>query len=140
MFNRLNRSIYEASFKLDYFHNEGMPNWLVRFNPILAAINSKVRMFGHHKFLHYRSWFQRELGEYVTDALTDARTRRSPFWNADFLSRIAQEHTGGRKNYTLELNAVLTLEAVERLLIEGFSFEQTANPNGVQLIRCERRM
>ncbi len=115
--NRLKRLFFEASFKVDYFHNEGMPNWLLPFDSILERIDSKVRIFGHHKFLHYRSWFRRELAEYVKSVVANARIRRTPFWNLDFLEYIAREHIAGRKNYTLEINAVLTLEAVERLLL-----------------------
>jgi asparagine synthase (glutamine-hydrolysing) len=119
LLNRLKRSIFEASFKLDYFHNEGMPDWLLPVDPILKRIDSKVRIFGHHKFLHYRSWFQRELAGYVKSVVTDARVQRAPFWNVDLLECMAAEHICGRKNYTLELNAVMTLEAVERLLLRN---------------------
>ena len=40
------------------------------------------------------------------------------------------EHIRGRKNYTLELNAVLTLEAVERLLLRGHGREAQSNDFG----------
>ena len=42
--------------------------------------------------------------------------RQSPFWNASFLEHMVTEHIKGRKNYVMEINAVLTLEAIERLL------------------------
>jgi asparagine synthase (glutamine-hydrolysing) len=116
--DRLKRSVFEASFKLDYLHNEGMPNWLLPFDSILERIDSKVRIFGHHKYLHYRSWFQRELSDYVRDVLASARKQGAPFWNPDFLEKMAREHIWSRRNYTLEINAVLTLEAVERLLLQ----------------------
>jgi asparagine synthase (glutamine-hydrolysing) len=69
------------------------------------------------KYLHYRSWFRKELAEFINDVLVDARTRQMPFWNSSFLESLASDHIRGRKNYVLELNAVLTLEAVERLLL-----------------------
>ena len=106
----------KATFKLDYLNNEGLPHWLSPFDPLLRRFNSRTGMLGLHKHLHYRSCvYQRELAGYVKDVLTDGRTQRSPFWNSDFLERMATEHTRGRKNYVLEINAVLTLEAVERL-------------------------
>jgi asparagine synthase (glutamine-hydrolysing) len=114
----LRRFFFEAGFKLDYFHNEGMPHWLSRFDSLLDGIDSRVRMFGHHKFLHYRSWFRNELASYVTDILTDSRVQQSQFWNSDFVQHMARAHTRGRGNYVLEINAVLTLEAVERLFRE----------------------
>ena len=118
LIDSLKRSVFEASFKLDYLHNEGMPNWLLPFDCILERIDSKVRIFGHHKYLHYRSWFQRELSNYVRDVLASARKQGAPFWNPDFLEKMAREHIWSRRNYTLEINAVLTLEAVERLLLQ----------------------
>ena len=32
---------------------------------------------------------------------------------------MVEDHTSGRKNYVCEINAVLTLDAVERLLFKG---------------------
>jgi len=114
---RLRRSVFEGSFKLDYLHNEGMPDWLLPLDSILERIDSKMRIFGHHKFLHYRSWFARELAPYVKSVLSDSRIRGALFWDPGFLEGMAREHIWGRRNYTLEINAVLTLEAVERLLL-----------------------
>jgi asparagine synthase (glutamine-hydrolysing) len=124
LINRLKRLFFEASFKIDYLHNEGMPNWLLPFDVILERIGSEVKIFGHHKFLHYRSWFRRELAEYVKSVVTDAGIQRAPFWNRDFLECMAREHIGGRKNYTAEINAVLTLEAVERLLLRDHAYRE----------------
>jgi asparagine synthase (glutamine-hydrolysing) len=117
LINRLKRSFFEVTFKLDYLHNEGMPEWLLPFDSTLEQIDSRVRIFGHHKYLHYRNWFRRELADYVNSVLADARARRAPFWNSKFLEQIAVDHARGRKNYVLEIDAVLTLEAVERLLL-----------------------
>lgn len=112
----LSRFFSKATFKLDYLNNEGLPHWLSPLDPLLRHFSSRAKILGLHKHLHYRSWFQQELSGYVKDVLTDARTQRSPLWNSDFLDSLATEHTRGRKNYVLEINAVLTLEAVERLL------------------------
>ena len=60
----------------------------------------------------------RELAEFTNGVLVDVRTRQMPFWNSSFLGSLASDHIRGRKNYVLELNAVLTLGAVERLLCE----------------------
>ena len=126
--NTLKRSFFEATFKLDYLNNEGMPGWLLPLDPILERINSKARIFGYHKYLHYRRWFERELANYVRSSVRRARLEGTPFWNADFLEVFAEEHITGRKNYTLELNAVMTLDAVDRLLLKN-DHRQT-RPNG----------
>jgi asparagine synthase (glutamine-hydrolysing) len=117
------RVFSRAAFKLDYFYSEGLPRWLCRLDPLLRQLNSGLRITGRYKFLHYRTWFQRELAPYVMGVLTDPQTRRIPFFNSDFLGRMAAEHAHGRKNYTLEIAAVITLEAVERLLFQNFPRE-----------------
>jgi hypothetical protein len=60
---------------------------------------------------------QRELAEHVKNGVSNARTQQAPFWNLSFLDKMATDHVEGRNNYVLEINAVLTLEAVERLLL-----------------------
>jgi asparagine synthase (glutamine-hydrolysing) len=74
---------------------------------------------GLHKYLPYRPWFRRELANYVTDVLTDPQTARLPYWNAGALSSIARDHVAGRRNYVREINTVVTLAAVDRLLVRG---------------------
>jgi asparagine synthase (glutamine-hydrolysing) len=113
----ISRRIFSrAAFKLDYFHNEGLPHRLSRLDPLFRRLNSALGITGRYKFLHYRSWFQRELAPYVHAVLADAQTRGSTFFNSDFLEQMAVEHARGNKNYMLEIDAVITLEAVERLL------------------------
>jgi asparagine synthase (glutamine-hydrolysing) len=117
----LRRFVSEATFKLDYLNNEGWPHWLSPVDPIFTSITSSLKIVGLHKYLHYRRWFRRELAEYLSSIITDVRTRQMPFWNSDFLERMASEHMRGRKNYVLEINAVLLLEAVDRLLLRDRS-------------------
>src|SRR6266850_721369 len=79
--------------------------------------------------LHYRSWFRRELAGYVKDVLTDTRTQQSPFWNPDFLKNMAKDHLRGRKNYVREINAVFTVEAIERLFFRDLQYEMSGPTN-----------
>ena len=116
----MRRLFSDVTFKLDYLHKEGLPNWFSSVDLVISSL-SKFGLIGLHKFLPYRSWFRRELAAYVDDVLSDAHTQQLPYWNASFLTSIAAEHIRGRKNHTQEIHAVLTLEAVERLLIRGSS-------------------
>ena len=93
-----------------------MPSWLCPFDPLLERVNARVRIFGHHKFLHYRSWFRRELASYLREAITDRAVEQMPFWNRAFIAQMTDAHIGGHKNYTSEINTVLTLAAIERML------------------------
>ena len=76
-------------------------------------------MLGLHKWLPYRLWFQNELAKHVVETLSDPATSRLPFWNQRFLPRMARDHVSGKRNYVREINAVLTLAAVDRLLVRG---------------------
>ena len=110
------RFFAEATFKIDYYNSEGLPHFLSPLDPVLRRLSSGLGILGLHKYLPYRHWLRRDLGGYVNDKLTDAQTRRMPFWNRDFLESVAKDHIRGRNNYVREINAVLTLEAIERLL------------------------
>lgn len=110
------RGFSEATFKLDYLHKEGLPNWLSRAEPLLSAL-SMTGLLGLHKYLPYRRWFRRELAQHVRDVLTDPNTARLPYWRRGALDRLVEDHVRGRRNHVNEINAVLTLEAVDRLLL-----------------------
>jgi asparagine synthase (glutamine-hydrolysing) len=111
------RIFSKAVCKLDYLYAEGLPHWLSSFDRLFDLVNSRARLFGWHKFLHYRRWFRRELADYIAGTLKEVQTRRSsPFWNFGFLETLAHEHINGRRNYLHEIDAVLTLDAVDRLL------------------------
>jgi asparagine synthase (glutamine-hydrolysing) len=112
----LKRFFSEATFKLDYLNNEGCPHWLSPFDLVFARITSTLKVLGLHKYLHYRSWFRRELAGYLKSAIANAEAQQAPFWNTRFLKNLANDHISGRRNYVIEINAVLTLEAIQRLL------------------------
>jgi asparagine synthase (glutamine-hydrolysing) len=115
------RILSKAVCKLDYLYAEGLPHWLSPFDPLLDWADSGARLFGWHKFLHYRRWFGRELADYLVGALKEVQTRRSShFWNPSFLETLAHQHINGRRNYVHEIDAVLTLDAVDRLLLDDF--------------------
>jgi asparagine synthase (glutamine-hydrolysing) len=115
----LRRVIAKVTFKLDYINNEGLPNVLSKLDPLFRHFTAGTGVFGHHKYLHYRSWFRKELATYVTDSLTSMRMRRNHLWNEKVLKQLSDDHLSGRKNYVQEINAVLTLDAVERLLFKN---------------------
>ncbi len=115
------RVVSKTVCKLDYLYAEGLPHWLSPFDSLFEGLGSSVRLFGWHKFLHYRKWFRRELADYIAGVLKDVQSRRIPFWNSSFLETLGREHINGRRNYVHELDAVLTLEAVDRLLLQSAS-------------------
>lgn len=110
------RIFAETTFKLDYYNSEGLPGLLAPFEPVFKTITSGLGVRGLHKFLRYRSWFRNEFADYLRGILKGPRPHSNDFWNPNFVKTMASEHIEGRKNYSLEINAVLTLEAVERRL------------------------
>src|SRR5882724_3424381 len=112
--------VCRSTFKLDYAFNEGLPHWLSPLDPVFRRVGFGLQILGRHKYLHYRSWFRGELASYLRQAIGEPGNRPSPFWNSGFLKRMVEDHASGRKNYVREINAVLTLEASERLLFRGF--------------------
>jgi asparagine synthase (glutamine-hydrolysing) len=112
----LRRIFAEVTFKLDYLHKEGLPHWLSPLDPAINGL-SVFGILGLHKYLPYRRWFRNELRGYISQVFSEARTLQSPYWNAAFLKSMAKDHATGRRNYVREINAVLTLEAVDRLFI-----------------------
>jgi asparagine synthase (glutamine-hydrolysing) len=112
----LRRLFWEVTFKLDYLHKEGLPSWMSSLDPAIGGL-SMFGVLGLHKYLPYRRWFRRELRAYVSQVFSEARTVQLPYWNGAFLKSMPDDHVSGRRNYVREISAVLTLEAVDRLLI-----------------------
>jgi asparagine synthase (glutamine-hydrolysing) len=110
------RIFSKAVCKLDYLRSEGLPHGLSRLDSLLTQMSSALGIAGLHKYLPYRIWFQRELAAYVDGILKDAQVRHSSLWDSHFLEHMASHHATGHKSYVREIDAVVTLEAVERLL------------------------
>jgi asparagine synthase (glutamine-hydrolysing) len=113
------RLFAEVTFKTDYYFNEGLPRKLSLFNPPFRFFAEKTRLAGNHKYLHYSRWFRAELGDYVKTMLSGPLPDGEKLWNQNFVSQMAGQHGSGHKNYSAEINAVLTLEAVSRLLLKA---------------------
>ena len=62
---------------------------------------------------------------------------RNQLWNRTFLDQVVSGHTDGRKNYVREINSVLTLEGIERLLFRH-SVETKRSPERIDTGRCHR--
>jgi asparagine synthase (glutamine-hydrolysing) len=123
------RIFSKAVCKLDYLRSEGLPRHLSRFDPLWTELTSALGIAGLHKYLPYRVWFQRELAAYVDGTLKNAQVRHSSLWDSRFLEHMASDHATGYKNYMREIDAVLTLDAVERLLFRDLSGGATLKPS-----------
>ena len=113
------RIFSEVTFKLDYFGNEGLPQKLSLLNPAFRFTAATLGLAGMHKYLHYSQWFRKELRGYVRERLAAAAARHEKYFDPKFVGQMAEGHRGGRENFAPEINAVLTLEAIERLLLKA---------------------
>jgi len=112
------------TFKLDYWHKEGLPRSSTAGNMVLDAL-ATAGVLGQHKYLPYRTWFAKELREYMEAVLCDATALRCGFFNASAVRDVVVQH-GQAANYLNEIHAVMLLEAVDRTLLSPRSRPQAA--------------
>jgi asparagine synthase (glutamine-hydrolysing) len=110
--------IQEFTFKAEYAYDMGMSQWLARLDHNLAALHLERLFLGRHKFHHFRVYYRDELSQYVREILLDPRTLNRPFIQKRVVEEIVRGHTSGYRNHTLELHRLLTIELVQRQLIE----------------------
>ena len=113
------RHLYEEfTAKTEYSYDYGMPQWLARIDHILAPWHLDRLFLGRHKFYHFRSWYRDELSQYLQEMLLDSRARKRSYLRETFLNEMISTHIRGNRNYTLEIHWALTLELMQRQLIE----------------------
>jgi asparagine synthase (glutamine-hydrolysing) len=119
------------TFKLDYLHKEGLPDWL---SPLDGAVDSlsALGLLGWHKYLPYRRWFRHELAPYLQEVVANAKQRRLPYWNQHFLDTVVADHVQGRANRLREIHALLTIEAVDRLFVREAPATRATHPPQLQ--------
>ena len=110
--------IQEFTFKAEYAYDMGMPQWLARADHVVAPLRLENLFLGRHKFHHFRVYYRDELAGYVQEVLLDPRTLGRPYLNGSGVEEIVRGHTAGYRNYTLEIHRLLTIELVQRQLIE----------------------
>ncbi|MEZ5329503.1 MAG: asparagine synthase-related protein, partial [Verrucomicrobiales bacterium] len=111
----LGKTWAKLTFKLDYYGNDGMPCWLSTLDPLL----DNCGIIGRHKYLRYRRWFRSSLADYVRERLADSSVTQSPLWNQKAIAALAEEHITGRRNRQVEIDTILTVAAIERLLLNN---------------------
>jgi asparagine synthase (glutamine-hydrolysing) len=116
--NRAQHWYQEFTFKAEYAYDYGMPQWLARLDHIFAPLHLEKLFLGRHKIAHFRVWYRDELSHYLKEVLLDPLTLQRPYLNANSLEKILKAHSSGQRNYTFEIHKILTLEFIQRKLIE----------------------
>ena len=107
------------AFKADYCYKSGMPQWMEKIHYLFGPMQPEKLLIGRHRFTHYRIWFRKELAPYIKDMLLDSKTLQRPYWNKSFIEPMVLRHIKGDRNYTNEIDQVLTMELIHRLFIDA---------------------
>lgn len=108
----------EFTFKAEYAYDYGMPQWLAVFDHAFGWLYLDRLFLGRHKVHHFRRFYRDELSGYVKDVLLDPRTLGRPYLRRARLAEMVNGHVSGRRNYTMEIHKLLTIELIQRQLIE----------------------
>jgi asparagine synthase (glutamine-hydrolysing) len=105
--------------KAEYIYLYQLPRWLVKLDYVLANMHLERLILGRYQFAHYRIWFRNELSDYVREILLDRRTLERSYLYKQFLEQMINSHLKGDRNYTNEINKIITVELIYRLLTEN---------------------
>jgi asparagine synthase (glutamine-hydrolysing) len=108
----------EFTFKAEYAYDYRMPQWLARLDHALAPLQLERLFLGRHKFHHFRVWYRDEFSRWLKEMLLDSDARSRPYLRSNSLEEILTAHFRGHRNYAFEIHKILTLEFIQRKLIE----------------------
>ena len=108
----------EFTFKAEYAYDYGMPQWLARLDHIFAPLHLEKLFLGRHKVAHFRVWYRDELSHSLKEILLDPLTLQRQYLDTRSVQNILEHHLNGYRNYTNEIHKILTLELIQRKLIE----------------------
>ena len=105
-------------FKAEWYYNMGMPQWVAPLDGTPLLTMWEPLFLGWHKIDHYRLWFRDRFKDYLAGMLADDRSRARPYLNRSGYEGVIRAHVQGGRNSLNEVNKVVTLELIHRLLIE----------------------
>jgi len=111
--------LYEFLAKAEYAYDYGMPQRLAKIDCALKFLHFEKLFLGRHKFYHFRLWYRDILSDYVKAILLDQRTLNRSYLNRTAVERVVNDHTKGYQNFTTEITQLLTIELIQRQLIEN---------------------
>ncbi len=112
------RGYFEFEFKMEYYSDYGMPQWVAGVANTLSRIQPERLFLGRHKFHHFRIWYRGPLANYVKEILLDPKTLGRPYLDKNYIKEIVLKHTNGERNHTLEISKLLTTELMHRSIID----------------------
>jgi len=108
----------QFTFRAEYAYDYGMPQWLASADSTVKWMHLERLFLGRHKFYHFRLWYRDHFGALLRERLLDPRTLALPYLNRKAVESIVEGHISGRRNYTTELHKLLSLEVIQRRLVD----------------------
>lgn len=108
----------EFTARAEYAYDYGMPHWLARADGTLMALRLEKLFLGRHKFYHFRIWYRDALRDYVRSQAAQCDLP-SMCYREGVPARIAEEHVAGRRNHTLELHRLFTVQLIHQTLLRA---------------------
>jgi asparagine synthase (glutamine-hydrolysing) len=105
-------------FKAEWYYNAGTPDWAVQLNKVFPLKVFEPLFLGSHKIDHYRLWFQNQLKPLLQNILTGDRSRSRPYLDRRGYDDLIAAHQADSRNCLNEINKVVTLEFIQRVLLE----------------------
>ncbi|MBD3343458.1 MAG: hypothetical protein GF401_00175 [Chitinivibrionales bacterium] len=118
LLNKARRIPAEFSFKMEYLANYGMPPSMTVVDRFLRPLQWERMFLGRHKYYHYRIWLRDQLADYVKSILLDPQAISRPYIKTTALEKTVMDHCNGKANNTSEILTLLSLELLNRELIE----------------------
>jgi asparagine synthase (glutamine-hydrolysing) len=115
----LSRALLEFQFRAEYAYDYGMPQWAIPIDRLLSPLHPERLFLGRHKFTHFRMWYRDVLSKYLRGVLLDPATLSRPYLVRRKVEAVVDGHLDGRRNYTIEIHKLLTIELVHRLFRPG---------------------
>jgi hypothetical protein len=112
------RAYYEFIFKMEYYASHGMPRFAATIDKHLGPLSLERHFLGRNKYYHLRQWLRDELAPYVREILLDQRTLSREYLNRREFIHIVEAHLAGEENHTFTLDKILTIELVNRHLLQ----------------------
>jgi asparagine synthase (glutamine-hydrolysing) len=115
----LARASQEFTFKAEYAYDYGMPQAVARIDHFFSGLRLERLFLGRHKLLHFRLWYRDQLAKYVRQILLDPKTLARPYLERTAVEAVVEGHLKGTSNSTMTIHRLLSLELLQRLLLNS---------------------
>lgn len=117
LISKTRQRLYEFLRWAEMGYDYCMPQWLCPLDRYIAPFHPEQIFLGRHKFYHFRIWYRDRLSHYLKEVLLDRTTLRRSYFNAKVVESMVNRHVRGDRNFTRELEGLLTIELLCRRVI-----------------------